>query len=158
MVGEHLGIAFYTIGQRKRLPASNHGPLFVVALDADTNTVIVGTDAELFMPGFVADNCNWSAISSLEAEMERTGKPLARSGENPLQWTGRARHINARAGARHGRRRISTTPQRAVTPGQAAVFYGGEGEDAGQIVLGGGTIERADFTATGSGERLICAT
>src|SRR5579862_259565 len=48
MVGEHPGIAFYTIGQRKRLPAGNTGPLYVVALDAETNTVIVGRDEELY--------------------------------------------------------------------------------------------------------------
>ena len=142
LVGEHLGIAFYTIGQRKRLPASNHGPLFVVALDADTNTVIVGTDAELFMPGFVADNCNWSAISSLESEVERTGKPLPVLAK--IRYNGQAAPATLTLGQDpdtvEGR---FDTPQRAVTPGQAAVFYGGEGEDAGQIVVGGGTIERA---------------
>ena len=141
-VGEHLGIAFYTIGQRKRLPASNHGPLFVIALDADTNTVIVGRDDELFMPGFVADDCNWSAMDSLEAHVERTGQGVACAAK--IRYNGQAAPavltVGETEGTVEGR---FETPQRAVTPGQAAVFYGGEGEDAGQVVLGGGTIERA---------------
>ncbi len=142
LIGEHLGIAFYTIGQRKRLPASNNGPLFVVALDADANTVIVGRDDELFMPGFVADDCNWSAIDGLEAHVERTGRGLECAAK--IRYNGQPApavlNLGPTAGTVEGRFAV---PQRAVTPGQAAVFYGGEGDDAGQIVLGGGTIDRA---------------
>lgn len=137
-IGDHLGIAFYTIGQRKRLPASSVGPIFVVALDAETNTVIVGRDDELFMPGFVADDCNWSAIDSLEAEVERLGQGLECTAK--IRYNGEAAPVivtPGNAGLVEGR---FTTPQRAVTPGQAAVFYGGENY---QVVLGGGTIERA---------------
>ena len=156
VVGEHLGIAFYTIGQRKRLPASSTGPIFVVALDAASNTVIVGSDAELFLPGFVADDCNWSAIDSLEAEVERRGQGLECTAK--IRYNGQATpailtpgirsdstpgSVGSTIGSVEGR---FTTPQRAVTPGQAAVFYGGQGENAGQVVLGGGTIERALLT------------
>ncbi|MCS6775265.1 MAG: tRNA 2-thiouridine(34) synthase MnmA [Chloroherpetonaceae bacterium] len=135
VIGEHPGVAFYTIGQRKRLPPSAHGPLFVVAIDADTNTVVVGRNEELYAGGLVADNCNWSAIARLEVPVAVSAKiryngvaapALLAPGENPEQAVV---HFE--------------TPQRAVTPGQAAVFYGGEGEDAGQVVIGGGTILRA---------------
>jgi tRNA-specific 2-thiouridylase len=137
-VGEHLGIAFYTIGQRKRLPASNTGAIYVVALDAATNTVIVGRDEELYQTGFVADNCNWSAIPDLATQEH----PLAVRAK--IRYNGQAANATISPGASvdtvEGR---FETPQRAVTPGQAAVFYGGAGEDAGQVVIGGGTIDRA---------------
>jgi tRNA-uridine 2-sulfurtransferase len=138
VLGDHLGIAFYTIGQRKRLPASSTGPLFVVALDAATNTVIVGSDADLYQPGFVASNCNWSAIADLESQ----GGPLAVW--TKIRYNGQATPTAIAPGEEPDTvTGHFTTPQRAVTPGQAAVFYGGEGEEAGQVVVGGGTIERA---------------
>jgi tRNA-specific 2-thiouridylase len=135
VLGEHLGVAFYTVGQRKRLPASPNGPLFVLALDAETNTVLVGRDEELYAPGFVASDCTWSAI-------ERPDRPLA--AQVKIRYNGQAAPAVIEPGERpeevEGRFEL---PQRAVTPGQAAVFYGGEVEEAGQVVLGGGTIERA---------------
>jgi tRNA-specific 2-thiouridylase len=138
VLGDHLGIALYTIGQRKRLPASSTGPLFVVALDAGTNTVIVGRDEELYQAGFVADNCNWSAIPDLVS----LAHPLAVRAK--IRYNGQATPTVISPGEAadtvEGR---FEQPQRAVTPGQAAVFYGGEGEEAGQVVIGGGAIERA---------------
>jgi tRNA-specific 2-thiouridylase len=138
VLGDHLGIALYTIGQRKRLPASSAGPLFVVALDPDANAVIVGAEEELYQPGFVAGNCNWSAIADLNLQ----AGPLAVTAK--IRYNGQATPTvispGEEPGAVIGR---FATPQRAVTPGQAAVFYGGEGEEAGQVVIGGGTIERA---------------
>src|SRR5579859_3707686 len=62
VLGEHLGVAFYTVGQRKRLPANSTGPLFVVALDAESNTVIVGRDEDLYAPGFVASGDRKSVV------------------------------------------------------------------------------------------------
>ena len=146
VVGEHLGIAFYTIGQRKRLPASSDGALFVVSIDAVTNTIVVGTDADLFMPGLVADNCNWSAIENL-SDVASENSPLAVMAK--IRYNGTA----ARAGIYAGEQPDTAIahfeiPQRAVTPGQAAVFYGGTGEDEGQVVLGGGTIDRALLATT----------
>lgn len=150
VLGDHLGIALYTIGQRKRLPASNTGPLFVVSLDAETNTVVVGTDEDLFAPGFVADDCNWSAISreSLEAECARHEDGVGCYAK--IRYNGSATPATlsvAADGTVEGR---FTTPQRAVTPGQAAVFYGGEAEETGNVVLGGGTIERALLPGVGT--------
>jgi tRNA-specific 2-thiouridylase len=137
-LGEHPGVAFYTIGQRKRLPASSAGPLYVVALDAETNTVVVGRDEELFSPGLLADTCNWIAIS----DPVRVGRPLAVSAR--IRYNGTAFPAVIMPGEEPGTVAARfATPQRAVTPGQAAVFYGGEGEEEGRVVLGGGTIRRA---------------
>ena len=138
VLGEHPGIAFYTIGQRKRLPASNDGALYVVALDAETNTVVVGKDAELFASGLIAANCTWSALPDLET----ADCPLAVFAR--IRYNGLAAPAALLPGPTPDTAEARfETPQRAVTPGQAAVFYGGTGEEAGQLVLGGGTIERA---------------
>lgn len=137
VLGTHLGVAFFTIGQRKRLPASATGPLFVLSLDAETNTVVVGTDEELFKNGLLADNCLWSSIADIAVI------------DGPLEVTAKIRYNGTAAPARISAGEQAGTvvgwfdaPQRAITPGQAAVFYGGTGEEAGQIVVGGGTIVR----------------
>jgi tRNA-specific 2-thiouridylase len=136
-LGEHPGIAFYTIGQRKRLPASSEGALYVVALDPKTNTVVVGKDSDLYAHGFEAENCCWSAIPGLEEATE----PLVVYAR--IRYNGVAAPARLSTGSELGTAQVwFETPQRAVTPGQAAVFYGGEGEEAGQIVLGGGAILR----------------
>jgi tRNA-specific 2-thiouridylase len=135
MLGEHPGVAFYTIGQRKRLPASNTGPLFVVSLDADTNTVVVGSDEELFASGLIADTCIWSAISDIHA----VETPLAVDAK--IRYNGAAARAAILPGQEVGTVEARfATPQRAVTPGQSAVFYGGQGEETGQVVIGGGII------------------
>ena len=137
-IGEHLGVAFYTIGQRKRLPASTTGPLFVVRLDADSNTVVVGSNEELFETGLIADNCNWISIQDLD----QTTGTLAVSAK--IRYNGVASPAQIRPGADPGTVEAHfDLPQRAITPGQAAVFYAGEGEDVGQVVVGGGTIVQA---------------
>ena len=137
-IGNHEGIAFYTIGQRKRLPASADGALFVVSLDAQTNTVVVGRDEELYAAGLIADNCVWSAISGLPAESEPINV-LAK-----IRYNGTAVPAQIRSGCEPGTVQATfSNPQRAVTPGQSAVFYGGDGDEEGNVVLGGGLIERA---------------
>ncbi len=135
-LGEHQGIAFYTIGQRKRLPASANGALFVVGIDAESNTVVVGTDAELFGTSLSAENCQWSAIEGLNPD----GSPLMVNAK--IRYNGTAAPAKIYSGGSSDRTDIEfESPQRAITPGQSAVFYGGgDGEDAGQVVIGGGTI------------------
>ncbi len=137
-VGDHPGVAFYTIGQRKRLPASANGALFVVSLDAATNTIVVGNDEDLFAPGLIADNCLWSAIPDLEGVVS----PLAVSAK--IRYNGSPVKALIQPGDSPSTVRADfETPQRAVTPGQSVVFYGGEGDEAGNIVIGGGTILNA---------------
>lgn len=138
VVGEHPGVAHYTIGQRKRLPGGSEGPLFVVALDADTNTVVVGKSEDLLASGLIADTCIWSAIPDLES----VPTPLAVYAR--IRYNGSATPASISPGDAVGTVEAHfETPQRAITPGQSAVFYGGEGEEAGQVVVGGGVICRA---------------
>lgn len=127
VLGEHEGIEFYTIGQRRGLGLSSPNPLYVVELDAARNRVVVGDDAALMGSQFVAERCNWIAFGEPPARFDATVKirynhPGAPATITPLEG-GRAEvrlHV----------------PQRAITPGQAAVFYQDD------LVLGGGWIIR----------------
>jgi tRNA-specific 2-thiouridylase len=125
-IGEHEGIVNYTIGQRRGLPARGGGePLFVVDLDPETNTVIAGENAELLAEGLVAEELSFVGGEAPDQEFRADVRIRYRSEPTPAV----ARLRGDRAEVRFER------PQRAVTPGQAAVFYDGE------CVLGGGTIE-----------------
>jgi tRNA-specific 2-thiouridylase len=125
-LGRHGGIHRFTIGQRKGLGISAPEPLFVVRLDARTDTVVVGSRSELEQSALQAANVNWIAGA----------EPAA-----PLRADVQIRYRHAPAHARVeplGDRRANVVfdePQAAVTPGQAVVFYDGD------EVLGGGWIE-----------------
>ncbi len=137
VVGEHLGIAFYTVGQRKRLPASTDGALYVVSINAETNTVVVGKDEELFASRCEVDTLSWSAIPSLN-EVE-TPYPITAK----IRYNASAMTAVLTPGETEATALLNfETPQRAITPGQSAVFYGGSGEDKDQVVIGGGSILR----------------
>lgn len=133
-IAEHEGIELFTIGQRKGLPGGSQRPRYVVDLDPETNRVIVGDADDLVVDEFEIDRANWQPIAGVNApgysgEIEATVKiryshPGAAATLTPLE-NGRA-HIRLHE------------PQKAVTPGQAAVFYDGD------IVLGGGWICRAE--------------
>jgi tRNA-specific 2-thiouridylase len=127
--GEHDGVALYTIGQRKRLPASDSGPLYVVSLEPKTGTVVVGEDRELFATGFTASTLNWVAIPELTGEVEVQAR---------IRYNGAAAPAVIRPGGEADSVEcVFSEPQRAVTPGQSAVFYDGD------RVLGGGIIEES---------------
>src|SRR5262249_34420010 len=115
--GAHGGVAMYTIGQRKRLPASDTGPLYVVALEPRTNTVVVGSDEELFAGSFTAGALNWISISELTSPVEVGAR---------IRYNGPASPAVIKPGDNPGMLTCKFgSPQRAVTPGQAAVFYDG---------------------------------
>jgi tRNA-uridine 2-sulfurtransferase len=133
-IAEHDGIELFTIGQRKGLPGGSQRPRYVVDLDPETNRVIVGEADDLVVAEFEIDRVNWHPIAGINApgysgEIEATVKiryshPGAAATLTPLE---------------NGRVRIRLhESQRAVTPGQAAVFYDGD------IVLGGGWICRTE--------------
>jgi tRNA-specific 2-thiouridylase len=125
-IGRHRGIHRYTIGQRRGLGVSGSVPLYVLKIDAAEARVVVGPREELGRAALTASNVNWIA-----------GAPPAA----PRRVTARIRHRHADAPASveaHSPTHASVTfdtPQPAVTPGQAVVFYDGE------EVLGGGWIE-----------------
>jgi tRNA-specific 2-thiouridylase len=126
-LGEPPGIVYYTIGQRRGLFLTSTEPLFVTEIDAERNTIVVGPEPELFRTGFVVERLNWVSIAEPEAARRAEVRIRSRGPEvactlEPLA-DGRAR-----AGL--------DRPQKAITPGQAAVFYDGD------LVVGGGTIDR----------------
>ena len=125
-LGEHEGIELFTIGQRKGIPGGSPQPLYVVDIDPRTSRVIVGAQDELVDDEFEVDRSNW-LVSSSEIPGKLTAKiryshPGTPATVQPLDG---------------GRARVRLeVPQRAITPGQAAVFYDGD------RVVGGGWIAR----------------
>jgi tRNA-specific 2-thiouridylase len=127
-LGQHGGIELFTIGQRKGLPGGSAQPRYVVDLDPETNRVIVGAAEDLTSDDFEIDQVNWSSRDVPDEPIQVTVKiryshPGTKATLTPLE---------------NGRARIQLhEPQKAVTPGQAAVFYDGD------VVVGGGWICRA---------------
>jgi tRNA-specific 2-thiouridylase len=134
-VGRHEGIEFFTIGQRKGLPGGSLRPRYVVDLDPRTNRVIVGDAAHLLVDEFEVDRVNWHAAAGFDHPGSR---------QTALRATVKIRYSHAGTDATltaldDARARVRLhQAQRAVTPGQAAVFYDGD------RVLGGGWISRTE--------------
>jgi tRNA-uridine 2-sulfurtransferase len=129
-LGEHQGLAFYTIGQRKGLGVASSVPLYVLAKELDANTLIVGTEAELGADHLLVKDVNWISGEAPAGPFRALVKTRytareAWAGITPLETAGR----NFGIFDVH-----FDELQRDITPGQAAVFYDGD------IVLGGGTI------------------
>ena len=131
-VGEHDGLELFTIGQRKGLPGGSLLPRYVVDLDPETNRVIVGDADDLICDEFEIDRVTWHPVAAgtdrsrpFDATVKiRYNHPGALASVTPLE---------------PNRTRIRLQePQRAVTPGQAAVFYDRD------VVLGGGWICRSE--------------
>lgn len=126
-VGEHTGIHRYTIGQRRGLGIANEKPLYVVQIERLRNQIIVGEADDLESLEFTARGVNW--ISFDEPKEPVRAEVKVRYRHEPAGAT-----IEALNGSRA--RVVFDEPQRAITPGQATVFYRGE------EVVGGGWIER----------------
>lgn len=127
VLDQHDGIEFYTIGQRKGLGLSSARPLYVVDLDAASNRVIVGDESALERSEFRIERCNWIPFATPPAAIEAAVKI-------------RYNHPGVTATITPGADGTATVrlhaPQRAITPGQAAVFYQDD------LVVGGGWITR----------------
>jgi len=122
VLGRHRGVAFYTVGQRQGLGLSG-GPWYVVRLDVGANRVIVGRTVDLEAPGLTATLVSWS------------GAPPVDWSPAEVQIRYRSRAVPARVRVRGEALEVRfEAPQRAITPGQAAVVY------VGDEVLGGGVI------------------
>ena len=129
-VGEHTGIHRYTIGQRRGLAIANEKPLYVLQIERAKNQIIVGEDFELDTPEFVAKGVNWVAFDEPTEPVRAAVKVRYRHEPAPAT-------IHALPDARA--RIVFDEPQRAITPGQATIFYDIETQDE---VVGGGWIEK----------------
>lgn len=128
VLGRHRGLPLYTVGQRHGLGIAAGKPLYVVALDTVRNEVIVGYDDDVLGCTLIAEDLNFIAIDTLAAPRRVTAKIRYNAREAAATITPQAA----------GTVRVEfAAPQRAITPGQAVVFYDGD------IVLGGGTIREA---------------
>jgi tRNA-specific 2-thiouridylase len=131
ILGEHQGIAYYTIGQRKRLGISASEPLYVIGIDPAQNIITVGSKEDVYGDRLIASELNWIAIENLR---------------HPAQVRAKIRYNHEEAEATVipiDEDRVCVEfkePQMAITPGQAVVFYNGD------IVLGAGIIEKDGVT------------
>ena len=125
VLGYHSGITNYTIGQRRKLGISTGKPMYVLDIDKENNRILLGSNKELFSTHLIAKDLNWIMIDKLEKEMEVQAK--VRYGAKPADAI-----ISALENNRV--KVIFTTAQRAITKGQAVVFYND------QYVVGGGII------------------
>ncbi len=126
VIGRHTGVHNYTVGQRKGLGFAAGKPVYVLSIDTQNNRIIVGEDDALRTTTFEIENVNW--ISIAEPTTHIHGQAKIRHKHAPAPATIEALPNN--------RARITfETPQRAITPGQAAVFYNSD------TVLAGGWIK-----------------
>ena len=125
VIGEHRGIAFYTVGQRRGIGIATGQPLYVVEIDAQRNALVVGPEAALYRDEVVADEANLVSVAALEGPTRVQAKVRYRM---PAADGWLSQPSPDRLRLRFDR------PQRAITPGQSLVCYQDD------TVVGGGTI------------------
>ena len=132
VIGEHAGVHNFTVGQRKGLGVATGSPLYVIQIKNDTRQVVVGKDEELYSRTLRARRVNLISTAELRQPMRVAVKIRHKHQPAPA--------IIESAGESTAPDEVRVTfdePQRAITPGQAAVFYHGD------IVVGGGWIENS---------------
>lgn len=125
ILGQHKGLVHYTIGQRKGLGLSLGAPAFVLELRPDTNEVVIGTNEDTFHDGLVANHVNFMSVEHLESEMVVNAK---------IRYSHQGEVCKIRMTGEDEITCSFVNPVRAITPGQAVVFYQDD------IVVGGATI------------------
>jgi len=163
-LGEHKGIAFYTIGQRRGLNIALGKPLYVIKIDPEENAIYVGENKDLFKTTFIVSQINWISIPELKDKLncmvkirylhtpakatisplfENVGTGLVEQAKSrfcgvPVRMENRTTTRVVPTKSPHSEEKVKVVfekPERAITPGQSAVFYDGE------EVIGGGVIE-----------------
>jgi tRNA-specific 2-thiouridylase len=125
VLGRHSGIGFYTVGQRRGLGLVSREPLYVLAIDPDKNRIVAGNNEQLLRKELYAGEVSFVSGEAPKQSLPVTAKIRYKSPE--------AKAVLYSLG--HRVRLVFEEPQRAITPGQAVVFYDGD------VVLGGGIIE-----------------
>ncbi len=126
VLGNHKGIVHYTVGQRKGLGIAFGKPMFVVAVNPENNTVVLGDDSEVFSETLTASDLNFISIEKPMDGMRVNAK---------IRYSAKEAPATINVIDKNTIRVVFDTPQRAITPGQSVVFYDGD------IVVGGGTID-----------------
>ena len=126
VLGEHTGLPFYTIGQRRGLGLSDTTPYYVIKINKIQNRIILGKEADLFSRTIHVSSVNWVSITAPEKPLRVYTK---------LRYAHRGASATVFPTARNQVRVEFDSPERSVTPGQAAVFYQDD------VLLGGGSID-----------------
>ncbi|HEY6046700.1 MAG TPA: tRNA 2-thiouridine(34) synthase MnmA [Pyrinomonadaceae bacterium] len=130
VIGAHTGIHRYTIGQRRGIGISDARPLYVLNVDSEKNRIVVGYEEELAREGFTAAGVNWIALDNPSQPVQAEVRVRYRHMPAPATITPLANH----------RVRVEfAEAQRAITPGQATVFYRGD-----EVVGGGWIVKRPE--------------
>jgi tRNA-specific 2-thiouridylase len=127
VIGSHRGLIHYTVGQRKGLGIAMGQPVFVVELRPETNEVVIGNAYEVFSDRLTANHLNFMSIEDLEGELVVEAK---------IRYSHKGARCTIKRTGPDEVLCVFDEPQRAITPGQAVVFYEGD------YVVGGGTIIR----------------
>jgi tRNA-specific 2-thiouridylase len=128
-LGQHRGIAFYTIGQRHGLGLASGKPLYVIRIEPESNRIVLGPEEELYSRRLVAHNVNWISGTAPREPLTARAKIRYKSREAEVTVFSRNDSVDVHF----------AQPQKAVTPGQAVVFYNVD------EVLGGGIIDSAEI-------------
>ena len=126
MLGRHRGLAYYTIGQRKGLGLTSKEPLHVLKIDAERNALVVGSAIALEQREFTVNTMHYLSGETPTEPFAARVRVRYKAAEQPAL-------VTPLAGNRV--QVILEHSQRAITPGQAAVFYGGE--DGAEVLCGG---------------------
>ena len=128
ILGQHKGVAFYTVGQRHRLGFYAGQRMYVIKIEPEKNRIVVGTEEELYSGGLIAVQVNWVSGNPPSEPMDIAVKIRYKSPEVPAIIYPKLSLAKVQF----------REPQRAVTPGQAIVFY------QNNEVIGGGIIEKQE--------------
>jgi tRNA-specific 2-thiouridylase len=126
VLGQHTGIHNFTVGQRKGLGLTSANPLYVLSIHPDSHQVTVGSEQDLMTQELRAVRLNWISIPDLTEPIRVLAKVRHRHEPQPATLSPGTEPGTAVA--------MFDEPQRAITPGQAAIFYQGD------EVVGGGWI------------------
>lgn len=133
ILGDHPGIQFFTIGQRRKLglPSTGGEPMFVLGIDPSSNQVILGSEQDLYQREFYCNKLSFTRDEYSESELHVSARIRYKASE-----------AEAAISMKNGRGLVRfTEPQRAITPGQPVVFY------RDQEMVGGGIIESPEFNS-----------
>ena len=136
VLGEHPGIQFFTVGQRRKLGINNKDgePRYVVKINSDTNEVVLGADEDLMETDFTANKLSFTSEVEIGSEFEVKARIRYKANEESAVVVIKDGYADIRF----------LEPQRAITPGQPVVFYRDE------EMIGGGIIEDLKLTSSRS--------